>query len=96
MEGVRGVWYWGPPGTGKSHTARANFPEAYLKAQNKWFDGYQAQKSIIIDDFDKGGICLGHHLKIWADKYACNGEVKGGHVPLQHETLVVTSNYSIE
>lgn len=38
---------------------------------------------------------LGHYLKIWADKWACTGEVKGGTVPLCHRRFVVTSNYSI-
>lgn len=32
-------------------------------------------------------------MKIWADKYACTGETKGGMVPLLHEKLVITSNY---
>jgi len=91
---VRGVWYWGKPGTGKSHTARADHPEAYIKSQNKWWDGYSGEKSVILDDLDKlGGDKLGHYLKIWADKYACTGEVKGAQANLQHEVFVVTSNY---
>lgn len=43
------------------------------------------------------GNFLGHYLKIWADKYACAGEIKGGVVvKLHHAAFVVTSNYSIE
>lgn len=40
---VRGVWYWGDPGAGKSYNARLRYPDAYLKAQNKWWDGYTGQ-----------------------------------------------------
>lgn len=90
---VRGTWYYGPPGTGKSRRAREENPGAYLKNQNKWWDGYNGEHAVILDDFDKGGSGLGHHLKIWADRYACTGETKGGTINLQHRKFVVTSNY---
>lgn len=90
-DNTRGEWYYGPPGTGKSRTAMEKYPNAYRKAQNKWFDGYQGEKEIILDDLDTGS--LGHLLKIWADRYPCTGEVKGGTVNLVHRTFCVTSNY---
>lgn len=91
---VRGVWIWGPPGVGKTHYARTKFgDDIYIKAQNKWFDGYEDQKNIVLDDFDLKGECLSHLLKIWADKWPATGEVKGGHVNLQHEKFIITSNY---
>ena len=68
-------------------------PNLYNKAQNKWWDGYNQEHTVLIDDFDTHGVCLGHYLKIWADKYACTGEFKGGTCHLHHRTLILTSNY---
>lgn len=92
--GTRGIWIYGPPGTGKSHEARTQYGDKlFIKSQNKWWDGYQGEKVVVLDDLDSN--VLGHYLKIWADKWSCTGEVKGGTVPLQHERIIVTSNYSI-
>lgn len=35
-------------------------------------------------------------LKLWADSYALEGEIKGATIALNYSRLVVTSNYSIE
>ena len=99
---VKNYWIYGPTGTGKSQFARKDVAlwEVYDKAINKWFNGYDKQKRIIIDDFPsmEYGNCLAQHIKRWADRYPFTAEIKGAHSaisPNDYE-LVVTSNYRIE
>jgi Geminivirus Rep catalytic domain./RNA helicase. len=95
-ETTRGTWIRGPPGSGKTHSVHATESDLYCKAQNKWWDGYTGQKAVLMDDFDQQGECLAHHMKIWTDKWPCQGETKGGHVPLTYDRLIVTSNFTID
>lgn len=67
-----------------------------MKPQNKWWDGYLGETTIVLDDLDlNGGQHLGHYLKIWADKYPFTCECKGGRVQPEYDEFIVTSNYSI-
>lgn len=97
-EDVRGIWIHGKTGVGKSHFVRTKYSDTdlYLKSQNKWWDGYCSQPYILLDDFDHSGQCLGHLLKIWADKWRCTGEIKGGQVNLHHKLIYITSQYEID
>lgn len=92
---VRGVWIWGESGVGKSHHAREISEGApYPKLCSKWFDGYQGQKTIIMDDIGPKHAWLGDHIKIWGDKYGCVLETKGGACTGANYTkFIITSQY---
>lgn len=86
-------WYYGKSGAGKSRKAWEEFPEAFPKQVNKWWDGYQSHEHVIMDDMDPFNKALGGDLKRWADRYKVTGETKGGAVPLKIKVFIVTSQY---
>lgn len=92
-EETKGIWIYGKSGSGKSSTARKLFPEHYIKAQNKWWDGYKGQPYVILDDFDRNGEGLGHYLKTWADHYPCPLEIKGSSTQSNYIKFIITSQY---
>lgn len=68
-----------------------------MKALNKWWDGYDNEQVIIIEDVDSFAAGhLGHALKIWADEAHFSAEVKGGTLKIRPLLIIVTSNYLIE
>lgn len=73
------LWYYGEPRTGKTREARAE-GDPYIKLANKWWDGYDGQKKVVIDDLGvEKGKTLVDHLKLWADPWNNQpGENKGG------------------
>uniref|UniRef100_A0AAU8H548 ATP-dependent helicase Rep n=1 Tax=CRESS DNA virus TaxID=3138951 RepID=A0AAU8H548_9VIRU len=92
----RGIWLYGKAGTGKSTWAKNlgnHLGGYYEKAQNKWWDGYEGEKVVILDDLDTETLL--HYIKKWSDKFPCKGEVKGSTVWLHHDWFVVTSNFHL-
>jgi len=88
VDEVRGLWYCGSSNTDKSRKATEENPKAFRKAQNRWFDGYNGEQTIIMDDCDKRGIFLGQHLTSWTDTNPCTGKIKRGTIQLQHDKFI--------
>jgi len=92
------LWIFGEPGTGKSRFSRDYDDNAYWKNPNKWWDNFDngVNKTVIIDDIDKSHKVLGYHIKRWSDRYPVLCETKGSAMYPEYNTLIITSNYSID
>jgi hypothetical protein len=92
------IWIWGPTGTGKSYRAREILGEGFYTkiAANKWWDKYDNEDGVLIEDMDVTHSYMGYYLKIWADKYAFAVEVKCSADLIRPKVIIVTSNYPIE
>ena len=95
LEDCCGYWIYGDHGTGKSHLARS-MGEYFVKSLEPWWDGYQGEENVILEDMDPFHKSLGRDIKLWADKYALNVPVKGGYRRVRPKRIIVTSQYSPE
>lgn len=83
-------WYYGSTGSGKTRSAIEEFPKAWVSAGDlRWWDGYDAHKEIVIDDFRKRYCPFDYLLRI-LDRYPVRVETKGGSRQLRAEVIVIT------
>jgi len=86
--------YWGPTGVGKSRRAAFEAPDAYFKMKTTstgdWWDGYEGQDSVIINDF-YGWIQHCELLRL-LDRYQQKVKVHGGYVEFNAKLIIITSN----
>lgn len=89
---VECIWYWGETGTGKTRTAvdkLGGVENLYMKASNKWWDGYQGEDNVLLDELD-GASWIANFIKRWSDRYPCLLEYKGGTMNARYTRFYVT------
>ncbi|AJD07539.1 replication-associated protein [Sewage-associated circular DNA virus-23] len=87
----------GPPGSGKSRRAQelaSSFGTVYRKVRGPWWNGYEQQQSVIIDDF-YGWVPFDELLRV-ADRYQHQVEIKGGFEEFNSKIIIITSNRPIK
>lgn len=90
-------WWYGPTGTGKSRTLWQLYPTHYAKELNKWWDGYEDEEVVAIEEWSPKNECTASFLKVWADRYPFPAQIKGGSLKkIRPKKLIVLSNYTID
>ena len=89
-------WFWGPTGTGKTRKAFEMAPEAYFTpATLQWWDGYDGQEDVIVDDF-RASFCKLEYLLRLTDRYPFRVAYKGGFRQFLAKRIFFTSAFSPE
>nr|WAE42154.1 MAG: replication associated protein [Cressdnaviricota sp.] len=96
LPSVCGIWIYGPPETGKTKRVCEKYPEHYSKMGNKWWDDYNGEPVVFLDEFDSCHIkeCLSL-LKHWADFKAFRCENKGASIYIRPEKFIICSNHHL-
>lgn len=95
IEDVKCYWIYGETGTGKSHSVETAYPDCYKKSMDdmKWFDGYNDQECVYLEDMDIYQVKWGGMLKRLADRWPMQASIKGSMKYIRPKVVIVTSNY---
>lgn len=85
---------YGKTGSGKSSLLAEKFPDAYWKPKGNWWDGYEGQEHVIIDEF-YGWLPYDFLLRL-CDRYPLIVEFKGGFAQFTSKYIHFTSNKAPE
>lgn len=90
-------YLWGESNAGKSTWVADNFPGFYEKSDTKWWDDYNGEEVVVIDDPRKANASfLFGFLKRWCNERKVRVEMKGASALIRFKTMVITANESPE
>lgn len=95
---------WGDSGVGKTRYVVSKELETglYIKPEGQWWDGYNGEEAVLIDDCVWSGICVteqkvaGIPISEWLkimDRYPYKVPVKGGYREFVSKRIYFTSMY---
>lgn len=97
LDVLENEWWVGPTGSGKSRELWQSYPSHYQKSLNKWWDGYNYEEVVAIEEWAPKNEVTASSLKIWADRYPFTAEIKGGTLQkIRPKKIIVLSNYTID
>lgn len=91
---VQVIYIHGPSGCGKTRSIHELYPDAYWKPNGDWWDGYEGQPVVVLDDF-YSDLPWAQLLRV-LDRYPLRVPVKGGFVSACWTTVLISSNHPIE
>lgn len=86
---------WGPSGTGKTTKAWQIIGEkpCYVKNPSKWWDGYEGEEFVLLDDF-RGSWFTASEMLLLLDNKPHKIEMKGSMTEFRSKTIIITSNHN--
>lgn len=92
-------WFWGKSGVGKTRAATRDAIEIagerpYIKDSSKWWDMYNGEKVVIIDDYNpSGGLDFRTFLRLTDKWQPFMGEYKGGYTKVSATVIYLTCEH---
>lgn len=91
------IWLWGKAQGGKSYWIYQNLPglSVYPKDATKWWNNYEQEDIILIDDFETQTWGYRDFLRL-LDRYPYQAQNKGGYLKINSKYIVITCEYPPE
>lgn len=97
------IWYWGKPGSGKTHKATQILKELaededniyYQMRTGQWWEGYDGQEYVLIDDLRANFMTFSDLIKL-LDRYPIRVETKGSSRQFVAKVIIITSPFPPE